>query len=296
VSYTKEQLITILAPAITKNGNTTAAVKAMLENTSMAELLTMFDRQKAAGIISDKTPPAQTVQTAELAAARETARQLEEAYERKLEADATHAANLAIWELNRKQQREVEEAAQLHEDKRTFQYAARRLGLSGNDANFSVVRSTLGPGFDVYQVQQAVQSSAVRLSPASEAELNQYAQEAVQAEEQYLKKLAQSSDPADAETLRRIVRQNGAQMAARAQGQHQEHQVQIRAEKDQAVGFPVLPETDQYGQALDSLFFRKLSNTNYDGSNGKDPANCFKQYVRKYGAAQINERLRQGIK
>jgi hypothetical protein len=180
--------------------------------------------------------------------------------------------------------RDAEAKARLEQDQRTFQDAAKTLRSFGlTEANFNLIREVLGTGFSVHQIDQLIQANGIRLSPASTEEQNEWQKEAI---EEYNKQLLKLADT-DPLAFRKLVRLEGAQMAARAQGQQQEQQVRIRTEKDQAYGFEPLPEVDSYGRALDSLYFKKLSNTNYQ---------AFKIAVRRFGAAQINERLRRGIK
>jgi hypothetical protein len=276
--YTKQELIEILSPAFIRRGHTLEQTRTLLQGQNMAELMAMFEKQKASGVLQPGGPVSEAK---ELSNARETAEQLEEIYERRLEANATRAAEHAIFEMRKLQEHD---AATLGPDRNTFEEAAKALrGFGITEANFSLTRQVLGFGFSVSSIQQALASGALHLSLPSLQELTQWQREAVEEYNKQLLKLAET-DPL---AFRKLVRQEGAQMAARAQGQHHERQVQIRAEKDQEYGFEPLPEVDSYGQALDSLYFRKLSNTNYE---------AFKTAVRRFGAAQINERLREGIK
>jgi len=78
------------------------------------------------------------------------------------------------------------ESTQAQEDRETFSAIARELGLADNDANFSLTVSVLGPGFNSYQVQQAISSNALNLAPASSDELARFSQEAAEERQDFL--------------------------------------------------------------------------------------------------------------
>ncbi len=65
-------------------------------------------------------------------------------------------------------------------DRDTFSAATRKYGIGDTEANFAIVRDVLGSGFNEYQVGQAAQSGAARVSPATQEELAGWAQEAAQ--------------------------------------------------------------------------------------------------------------------
>src|ERR1700676_1573795 len=79
-----------------------------------------------------------------------------------------------------------ETARQLEKDRETFAKAARNFRISENEANFGLIRSTLGEKFSLYQVQQAIDSGAIQLSAASQEELEAYRREAVEERRDFL--------------------------------------------------------------------------------------------------------------
>ena len=112
--------------------------------------------------------------------------------------------NRFVWITSKQppQERKAADQAQLEKDRATFAAACREIGTIGdNEANFNVVRSTLGPGFISYQVQQAVASGAVHLSPASAAEQQAWQAEAAQRRVDFLQNKASIPE------LRRIANQ-----------------------------------------------------------------------------------------
>jgi hypothetical protein len=72
----------------------------------------------------------------------------------------------------REPQRKAEEKAQLEADRKTFAEAAKNLrSFAVNEANFNVIRQTLGSGFSIYQIQQMLAANAAVLSPPTQQEL-----------------------------------------------------------------------------------------------------------------------------
>jgi hypothetical protein len=67
------------------------------------------------------------------------------------------------------------EARQQELDKQTFVAAAKALRLGINEANFLLIRQTLGSGFSLYAIQQALASNALQLTErgGNRAHLNQ---------------------------------------------------------------------------------------------------------------------------
>ena len=194
-----------------------------------------------------------------------------------VEAEADRIWHQETMRLAREPQRKAEAKAQLQQDRETFRQAARQYGLSDIEANFSVVRSTLGAGFNVYQVGQAVSSNAVGLVPATEQELAQRHQEAQEERQDFL------INQASPDELRQAARSEAEQR--RIQFQHEEAQRQIAAREtmDAAYGFPPLPEFNAEGTKLDAAYLNKISNTNLQ---------LFKNLMRKHGAANLTARLR----
>jgi len=122
-----------------------------------------------------------------------------------------------------------------------------------------------------------VNTGAVQVSPATQSELQQYRQEAAEQRQQFLRN-------ADPEMLRSIVRSEAEQRSIQAQREEDQRQIAARQAKDEAFGFPPLPEINETtGEKLNSAYFIRLSNTDLQQ---------FKNYIRYYGASQITRALR----
>jgi len=166
---------------------------------------------------------------------------------------------------------------QLEQDRKTFAQAARESELwSDIDANFSLTRSVLGPGFTVYDVRQAVASAKLQLAQATFQEIQQWRNEAAQAHQDYLKN-------ASSEELRAAARAESGQVKKTAAQQQFEFELLRGYERDVIQnGSSPLPRTWN-GQMLDASFIKR----------------CDKQtlavMMRKHGSAQISARL-HGIK
>jgi hypothetical protein len=136
----------------------------------------------------------------------------------------------------------------------------------------------LGAGFNVYQVGQAVSSNPVGLVPATEQELAQRHQEALEERQDYL------VNQASPDELRQAARTEAEQRRVQAVQQETDRQIAAREQKDAAFGFTPIPEFNQAtGEKLDGAYFIKLSNTNIS---------AFKQAIRRWGAANVTARIR----
>ncbi len=156
-----------------------------------------------------------------------------------------------------------------------FQIFVRANGFSENEANWSLTKSVLGSGFDQYSLEQAVTSNALRLARASQEELAQYAQDAAEVRQEYLRQ-------ATPQQLKQAARTETEQRRAAAVQQQADQQLQAAVERDAVMGFPSLPETWQ-GQKLDAGFIRKC-----------DVATQ-KLLSKRFGSAALDLRLR-GLK
>ena len=213
----------------------------------------------------------------------EAAQAAEAADEELIQIQAERAAARAIHELEMSQAREphrrAEVKAQLEQDRKTFEDAARTLRSFGvNEANFNVVRQTLGVGFSVHQIRQMLAANGAMLSPPKQQELNDWERERIERHNEMLRN-------ADTETLRSIVRSESEQRRIQFQRDEDQRQLAAREAKDQAFGFPPLPEINAAtGEKLNSAYFIRLSNTDLQK---------FKNYIRYYGASQITRALRE---
>jgi len=186
-------------------------------------------------------------------------------------------ANQLSWQsadvLNPVKRRQVE-AAQDAEERRVFHEFCRDNGFSEVEANFSLIKSTLG-SFDQYALAQAVQSNALQgLAPASPAELEQFRQEVIEAHNLRLLN-------ADLPTLRRLAREAGAKGPAPVAPDETQR---VRAvEKQDGTVYPQLPDEIRIGdreETLDAAFIKRCS------------VETMRFLVKRYGMAQLDEALR----
>jgi hypothetical protein len=193
------------------------------------------------------------------------------------------AAERAIHQHHAKQAREpqrlAEEKAQLEQDRKTFADAARSLrSFAVNDANFNVIKQTLGEGFSVFAVQQMVAANGATLSPPTQEELNEWDREAIEAHN--LRLLS-----ADIPTLRKLAREAGARGPAAPQPD--ETQRVRAAERADGVAYPPLPDEFRDGnnpeEVLNAAFIKKCSKE------------TLQLLIKRYGSEQINEALRTRV-
>jgi hypothetical protein len=166
---------------------------------------------------------------------------------------------------------------QLEADKKVFEDAAKRLELySINEANWSVIHSILGPGLSEYQIREAVASGAVRLTPATSSEIQEWRQELAEQRTDYL---THHASPAE---LRAAANQESEQRRLAAAQQQADQQLEAAVVRDSAMGFPSLPE-DWRGQKLDANFIKMCDIVTH------------KLLLKRFGSAQLDMRLR-GVK
>lgn len=167
-------------------------------------------------------------------------------------------------------------AAQADEDRSTFNAFARANGFSEVEANFRLAVSVLGSGFNQYQLEQAVTSNALRLAPASQQELAQYAQDAAEARQEWL---VNQASPAE---LREAANRESEQLRVQAQRQQVEAQVQAREQIDAQQGYQALPTETNDGQKIDRAYLLKLADTNIKQ---------YKLFCNRYGFAAVTARI-----
>jgi hypothetical protein len=168
--------------------------------------------------------------------------------------------------------------AQALQDRETFSKFARANDLSEVEANFHLVKSVLGSGFDQYALAQAVNSGQVQLAPASPEELAKFHQEAAVARADFLRNYATPDE------LREAAATEAEQRRQAAQQQFVNEQDEAGRKRAAESGKPQLPEVNSLtGEKLDATFFNKLSVTNRQE---------FRRYVGFYGGNQIVDRMR----
>jgi hypothetical protein len=166
---------------------------------------------------------------------------------------------------------------QLEADKKVFEDTAKRLELySLNEANWNIVHSTLGPGLSEFQIQNAVDSGAVRLTPATPSEVQQWRQELAEQRQDWL---VNQASPAE---LREAANRESEQRRAAAVQQQADQQLEAAVVRDSVMGFPPLPE-DWRGQKLDANFIKMCDVATH------------KLLLKRFGSAQLDLRLR-GVK
>ena len=218
--------------------------------------------------------------------------ELEEAYkiiqlqgkeEQLLEIQADRAASAAMYQYHKQKEheprRKAEEKAQLEGDRKTFEEAAKTLrSFAVHDANFNVVRQTLGAGFSVYQIQQMVAVNGAALSPPTQQEQDEWTRQEIEAHN--LRLLS-----ADIPTLRKLAREAGARGPAAPQ--LDETQRVRAAERVEDIASPPLPEEFQDGnnreEVLDANFIKKCSRE------------TLRLLIKRYGSAQVTEALRTRV-
>ncbi len=216
--------------------------------------------------------------------------QLEEAYrviqlqateEKLLQIEAERAADQALHKLHvlriREPQRRAEAKAQLEQDRATFNDAARTLQSFGlNEANFSVIRSTLGPNFTTYGIQQALAANALSLSTPTQEELNEWTHEAIKAHNSKLLSM-------DIPSLRKLAREAGARGAV---APLQDETQRVRQAERQGGVYPLLPDElriEDREELIDAAYIRRC------------PRETLRLLIKRYGSDQINEALRTRI-
>jgi hypothetical protein len=208
--------------------------------------------------------------------------ELETKEEELLKIQAERAANAAlhkyVLQKTREPQRKAEEKAQLDADRKTFADAARSLqSFALNEANFSVIRTTLGPNFTTYSIQQAIGSNALELSPPTQQELDEWERQAVEAHNLRLLN-------ADIPTLRKLAREAGARGAAAPQ--FDETQRVRAAERNDGIAYPRLPDEIRIGdreELIDAAFIKRCSKE------------VLRSLIKRYGSDQVTEALRTRI-
>jgi hypothetical protein len=205
---------------------------------------------------------------------------------------AQRSAEKAAFDLqHNKPQRDAATKEQTEQDRLTFELSARTLRSFGQtDANLSMIKDSLGAGFSLEQVKAFCETNGNLLSPPSVHERNSWefsdAQERKAAEAQRVVMLKNMPH----EQLREEVRKTGQQAHQQSQIAHVQQQVQAMEEKCSGQ-FPDIPSHNADGQALDSSYFIKLSNSPY----GTEPYLLWKRFIRKHGFANMTARL-QGVR
>jgi hypothetical protein len=212
--------------------------------------------------------------------------QLEEAYrviqlqateEKLLQIEAERAADQTLFQLQRAREREPQRKAEEKSDRQTFEDAARTLRSFGTtEANFSLIRQTLGPGFSVYQIQQMLAANGATLSGPTQEELNEWDRQDVEAHNSKLLSM-------DISSLRKLAREAGARGPAVVLPDETQR---VRAIENQDRTYPELPDELRIGdrdELIDAAFIKRCSKE------------TLRLLIKRYGSDQINEALRTRI-
>jgi hypothetical protein len=291
----REQLIEILTPALVKSGYTETEVRDVLETYTAEGLDKELQRQQRARlhpgsedkrqrqiqILGDRnredlawTHISRVIVNGKMLITNEANRQIVfgwlhedqgeqptvEWFKKVLEENPA-LKNQITWEpVLSPEQRKQAAAQQLKQDIETFAEICRRHSISECQANFSLWRGS---------------RSIEGLAPANQAERDQYRQEAVEAHNQELLRVAET----DPSKLRVIVRQEAADTRAQQAQADADRQLKAAQERDSHFGFPKLPDTWN-GQTLDSAFIKNCS------------VEIHKFLTKRFGSAQLTARLR----
>ena len=265
----REEMILDLENQMVKEGSNRKEARSVLDAYSNAELAKFYAKRIAK---SQPVPQTPTATWEDVRVAREELQRDRERHE--VEAGLEFEKHVMEREQAFARQKKAEADAALPQDKETFRQATRQFKIGANQANFAVIRETLCPGFTLDQLRDAIQSRAIQLAPATQSELDQWEQDAVEERNAELLRIAEN-DPAK---LRKIVREEAAQARAATAQAEAEERFQAEQERDGQRGYPKLPDVWQ-GQALDANFLRRCS------------VETHKLLARRFGNAQLNARL-----
>jgi len=175
--------------------------------------------------------------------------------------------------LDRQRIKQPPTATNLEQDKKTLRDFCKANRLEPSTAALNLLRQEYGAGFNFAQVGNALRSGLIMLGPASDEILR----EAQEERQDYL------VNQASPQELRQAARTEAEQRRIEFQRAEAERQIAAREQMDAAVGYPPLPEFTGDGQKLDAAWLNRISNTNLQ---------LFKNFMRKYGAANLTARLR----
>jgi len=184
------------------------------------------------------------------------------------------AVEQELFRLSREPQRKAEAERQEKQDRATFNDAAKTLRSFGTtDANFNLIRQTLGPGFSVYQIQEMLAANGAALSGPSQQEQDNWTRQDIKAHNTALLN-------ADIPTLRKLVREAGA----RGQTPPPQDETQrVRAAENQDRTYPPLPDEIRIAgreELIDAAYIRRC------------PKEVLRALIQRFGAPQIDEALR----
>ncbi len=202
----------------------------------------------------------------------------EEKEERLLQTQAERAANRALHEWNTAQAQEPQRKAEAVERERSnrcvFAEAAKTLGISGVEANYSVLVQALGE-LSVFGIRDFLTANPTALVGATEKELQEREAERIKQHNQRLL----NAGPIE---LREATRQESEERRALAQRQEIERRITVQEERDKAIGFDPLPSHNSEGQVIDRAYLLRLADSDIKK---------YRLFCSHYGSANITARL-----
>lgn len=231
----------------------------------------------------EKLSLAELEQAYQVAQAQTQLRQTDEELDRiVVERQADRILHEESMRIAREPQQRAEAEAQLEVDRKMFVDAAKTLRSFGmTEANFNVIRHTLGVGgFTVYDIQQMLAANGAVLSPPTQQEQDEWTRQDVRDHNQRLLN-------ADIPTLRKLARENGARGPEPSPALDETQKIR-QAEHAMNYGeYPPLPDEFRDGngevQVLNADFVRRCSKE------------TLRLLIRRFGSAQVDELLRNRV-
>lgn len=278
---TRGSLLNILENVMVDTGQERHQARAILAQSSTFELQNQFYRAVAAKTVNadgslpsateptapqDPPTPAPTVTKEDIE--REKLKHQEELRELRLRGQAERIADHEIFKLRKREWEEPQRQAQLAKDRQTFIDASNMLrSFALIEANFNLIRSTLGEGFTVYAISQGLLSNALILVPPTQQQINAWAEQDEEARKQRLINASPSE-------LKHAVRsESQARRAATAEDQAA-RELESAKSRCQYAGYKPLPPE------IDSAAIKRA------------PTEILKKWIRLYGDFQLTSRIR----
>lgn len=148
--------------------------------------------------------------------------------------------------------------------------------MEESQANWNLIHSTLGAGFTVYSLGQALDANVLQLSRASAQTIQRYQAEAAEKRQAALLEMSP-------EQLRPIARHDAAAEAARIQADQQKREQEAAALRDSYRGYKVMPEEWSY-KGKNYLLNRQT----IKAASGE----MFKRLIEVFGEVQVLSRFR----
>jgi hypothetical protein len=278
---TREFLLNALSNVMVKSGYALSEAQASLAKSSTSELHEHFYRALRARTIlpdgslppgSAPAPVEATPKVTQEDIEREKLRHQEELREIRLRGQAERIADHELFKLQKQESERPQREAQLRRDREMFLAAYQTLRSFGNTAaNFTLLREVLGQ-LTLFGIRNAIQANAVQLSPPTQAELETWQAEDVEAHNQRLL----SATPTE---LRQAVKSEAEQRRAQTALEAQKQADFAHQARDEARKYPALPN-ERNGKPLDASFIKRADRTE------------LRFLIQRYGETAVTNRLR----